>query len=158
MAYQIVNTDEYLSIGSVPLSTPAWEILDLSPLWDMSDVRGQDRLIPGEDGVVAYPRRPTVSLRSLPLIIFGSGDPEGASVTNQRRQLFDNIEELIDTVFASPGGDGTRTATLHLPGSGTLTGPVHVLGPLSLSPVSALTVRAVLDLSIPAGRLFEPSP
>lgn len=148
-----ITSDEYLEIDGVPLATFAWKVVDLSPLWEGPDVRGGDRLIPGAAGVRAYPRRATVSQRSLPMLVFGAVDQDGAPYPDPREGLETNFEYLRTNV-ADPTnlGAGTRVAVLHLPSGATRTADVHVEA-LRPGPLGPSSMRAVLTLSIPGGVL-----
>lgn len=145
---------EYLAIDGIPLAIDgAWEWLDLAPLWEGADKRGGDRLIPGAAGVVSYPRRATVSRRSINGYVYGFKDYNGAAFANVRVGLEANIAFLQEEVEADPGtATGTRTATLHLPSGATKTAEVHV-EKLRLAPFGPAAARAVLELSIPSGAL-----
>ena len=148
-----VTRAEYLEIDGVPLATPAWEIVDLSPLWQPADVRGSDRLIPGAAGVKPYRRRRTVSKRSLPMIVYGFEDLDGVAYADVREGLETNLDYLrANVVDPTNVGDGTRTAVLHLPSGSTRTGSVHVEG-FELGTAGPTSIRAVLTLSIPEGVL-----
>lgn len=156
-----ITRDEYLEIDAnpggvanmIPLATYAWEILDLSPLWSSAKKRGSDRLVPGVAGVRSYRRRRTVTVRSLPMIVYGDLDQNGAAYADAREGLETNIAYLEANLVEDPGTTaGTRNAILHRPLS-TKSGAVHVLG-LELAPLGPSSVRAVLELSIPAGKLL----
>lgn len=153
-----------LSIDGVLLHTPAWDLPDLGELWFPAAVRGSDRVISGLTGVLPYQRRATVTTRSLRMIITGVVDREGAYYTgsgdirvDHQRGLQANIAYLrANVVDPTNVGDGTRTASLTLPGAAEdddpITAPVHVLG---LTPGAKLgpIQRCTLDLSFPEGAL-----
>lgn len=151
MAY-VITEDEYLEINSVPLATPAWLLLDIDQMWNPADVRGTDLIIPGAVGVVALPRRKTVSNRSLTLVIFGDFTWEGTPVANVRVGLQNNLAHLKTNIVDPASGDGTRTAVLHLPSGATKTGPVHVEH-FSVVGQTRSGLGATLDLSLPLGEL-----
>lgn len=145
-----------LTIGGVAMNTPAWTVLNLSVLWSPADQRGSDRLIPGAAGVVAYPRRATVTRHSLQMLISGTHDRTGSAAANAFTGLQVNIDYLLANVVNPTGvGDGTRSAVLTMPDGTTRTEPVHVVG-LEVSDVvgNATWARAVLELSIPSGRII----
>lgn len=144
---------EYATINSVPVPCQIVECMSLLPLWQAADVRGSDRLVPGSAGVRPYKRRPTVSKRSLELIIYGANDHTGAAASNVRAALEDNVAFLnTQWVGALGTGDGTVTAVLHLPSGATRTASVHCIA-LNLGTYTPSAIRAVLDLEIPAGAL-----
>lgn len=144
---------EYLDIDAVPLEvTGCVRIRDLAPLLSGSEVRGSDVLIPGIDGVLPQLRRTTVTIVALELMVFAFRDFAGDPHSDARSGLWSNVAYLLDNVMASPGGDGTRTATLHWPdGTTETTADVHVIGPLDLSADGPNKLRGVLRLSFPYG-------
>ena len=144
-----------LTIGGVAMNGPAWKVLNLYELWQPANVRGSDRIIPGSTGVVAYPRRATVTVRSLQMLISGTHDRTGASVADKYEGLQANVDYLLSNVVVPTGAtDGTRSAVLTMPDGTTRTEPVHVLG-LELGDLSldGAWTKAVLELSIPTGRI-----
>lgn len=144
---------EYLSIDGIPLAVEgAWEWLDLSPLWQMADRRGRDRVIPGGTNVVAYQRRPTVSERAIEGYIYGFKDVNGNAFADVRVGLEANVSFLQEEIEENPGGDGTRVASLHMPSGAVRTADIHVVG-LRLGAFGPTAARAVWLLSIPTGAL-----
>lgn len=142
----------YLEIASVPMSIyGAWMVTDYTPLLQEADQRGDDRLIPQVAGRAPYKRFRDATKVALPMDIFGGVDSSGTAHSDAVNGLEANILYLNTNVVAPTGtGDGTRSATLHLP-AGNRTASVHVLG-LSLGRSGSASVQAVLELSIPAGR------
>ena len=155
MAYSITS-DEYVEINNVPLHTPAWIITDLSPLWDIPGVRGEDRIIPYAEGRDAHRRIYDALIVSLPMAIFGDFNWEGVAQADARLGLWNNIEHLKanvldpDIVAADPG---TKLIELHAPGGTVRTGQCHVIGQLAPAPIGPGAIRAVLDVTIPLGVL-----
>lgn len=144
-----------LTIGGIAMMCPAWVVLNLHELWQPADQRGEDRLIPGTAGVVAYPRRDTVTRRSLQMLISGTHDRTGAATSSPLAGLQANIDYLRANVVAPTGtGDGTRSAVLTMPDATTRTEPIHVVG-LEFGDVreDGQWVKAVLSISIPTGRV-----
>lgn len=144
-----------LTIGGVAMNGPAWKVLNLYELWQPANVRGSDRIIPGTTGVIAYPRRATVTVRSLQMLISGTHDRTGSAAADRYEGLQVNVDYLIANVVAPTGaGDGTRSAVLTMPDGTTRTEPVHVLG-LELGDLSldGSWAKAVIELSIPTGRI-----
>lgn len=145
-------TAESLAIDGWQSETPAWTILDYTPLKEPAAKRGADRVLPGVTGVKGYPRRYTVTEKQLPMHIFGDTAPNGSLYPDGQDGLQDNIDAIVAAIVDPPStADGTRSATWTLPDGTTRTAHVHVIEfPLTrLSPVMA---RAVLTISIPAGR------
>lgn len=147
---------EWLDIDGVSLNvTGCCRVIDTAPLLDESDVRGSDRLLPGTAGVIARVRRETVTVVNLNLAIEGYRSFAGATHTDTRTGLVANIAYLRKYVTAVVAtGDGTRTATLHLPSGSTLTRPCHVLGRMTLAGDGPYKALGVLRLSFPQG-LFD---
>lgn len=125
-------------------------------LWADFDVRGQDRILPGVPGVIAYPRRVTVRRMDFRLLVVGDVDAAGAPVADSKEGLEANLE-WIRTNFLAPvvSSTGTRTAVLTLPSGGTRTAEIHVLGVVTqsytLQECGAVWV-GTLQISIPSGR------
>lgn len=147
---------ETLAIGSVTLDVDGCcKVRDLAPLVSGSDVRGSDRLVPGSAGVIANPRRETVTVVNLQLMLFGAKDFAGVAHPDVRTGLLLNAAYLQENVSRPTGvGDGTRTATLTWQGLAAVVKPVHVLGDLSLAGDGPNMMRGILRLSFPEG-LFD---
>jgi hypothetical protein len=146
----LITRTVYLEINSVPLATPAWEVGDLTPLLDGADEKGGDRDLP-HGTAVAYPRRPRVTVRDVPLAIFGDFDQDGTPHADIDAGFVTNLAYLQANVLgAGTAADGTRPAVLHLP-SGTRSADVTVGLALGLSPFDGVAAVGVLRLSIPAG-------
>lgn len=143
---------EYLSISGVVLANPAYFITDLSDVRRPADQRGRDRIIP-HGGVLAKPRRRTVSKRMVPMIIDGSVDTNGAPTGNYQAGMEGHLAYLNANVVAPvSSGDGTRPATLML-AWGPKYANVHVEA-LEIGRRSGPTAWATLHLSIPGGEFF----
>lgn len=144
-----------LTIGGVAMMCPAWKVLNLLELWQPADQRGNDRLIPGTAGVLAQQRRDTVTRRSLQMLIVGDVDRTGTPVADRFEGLQANVDYLRANVAAPTGTtDGTRSAVLTMPDGTTRTEPVHVVGfDFGNFREDGGWVRAVLQLSIPSGRI-----
>lgn len=149
-----VNSPEYVEIDGVPLQTPAWTTTNLWELWSGPDTRGQDVVIPGAAGVLAYRRRATVTRRALALVIFGEWKWDGTANTDPRAGLEANVAHLrVNVTDPTLDNPGTRTATLHLPSGATVTGPVTVEGFTLGGDMGEYACTAVLDLSVTLGAL-----
>lgn len=126
-------------------------------LWTKFDVRGQDRLLPGATGVIAYPRRIAPTRHDLRLLVCGDVDGlTGTPYTDPAEGLAENLEHiralaLVPVVSAS----GTRAATLTVPGMASRAAAIHVLGQVIQSYMitfcQSLAVTT-LQISIPGGR------
>lgn len=144
-------------IDSVPLAAGvspgrfAWLATDLADLRRPPDLRGQDTLIPGVPGVVVNQRRPTRSVRLIPMIFAGDCDSDGQPGLPPDQQVWVNLHEFSEAVVVPPGGDPRRTvAVTH----GALTWTGHLV-------VESFDYRArgpaelvgVLEVSLPLGQL-----
>jgi hypothetical protein len=140
-----------LTINGVVMHTPAWTIVDLTPLWMGATVRGFDRIVPFTPGVTPYRRRMTVTQHALPMVIIGSVDRLGVKYSDEWEGLEANIDYLrAFVVDPTNAGDGTLPATLELPSGTTRTADIHVLR-LALGRVQSGKMLATLDISIPEG-------
>lgn len=154
----VITRTYYLELNGVPLATPAWECPDLSPLLDDPALKGEDSDRPYVSGSVPHLRRPTATIYTLPLNIFGDRDHEGAEHEDVVEGLVTNRFYLRHNLgLADPDGDGTVTVTLHLGDVLTLTGPGHFLGfkGSRTEGIPPELIRTTFDLSIPDGLLEE---
>lgn len=144
-----------LTINSISLHTPAWQVQDLMKLWEEAAFRGSDRQVPGLEGDIPYPRRRAAKTYSLPMIVIGgvdhTGSPYGSDPNPPYGGLFLNVKYLTTNVVAPAGGDGTRSASLTMPDGTTRTARITVLD-LTLGDHAGAGLYATLDISIPAGR------
>lgn len=146
----LITAAEYLEINSTPMATPAWRITSLVPLWGGPSLRGDDRLIEGVAGLRPYRRLVTATRVALPLVIWGDANREGTPYSDVRIGLHTNMDALVAAIVTPPlTTAGTYTATWHKPGTDR-SAAVHVLG-LAVRELSVRSIRATLQLSIPAG-------
>ena len=168
MPLQYTDIEGGLTIGSVDMQNQygAWGICGdatgrggLLHLWSEFDVRGEDRLLPSVTGVIAYPRRVTVTKMDLRLMVVGDVDGQtGAAATDAIETLAANMEYLRANVVAPVvSSTGTRAATLEIPGQSNRTANIHVLKMVTQSYMlapgcqGAITINT-LQISIPSGR------
>lgn len=150
------NLTEYLEFDSVPLSTPAWEITDLSPLWGTPEYRGEDKTVPYRRGVVPFRRSWGGKRVDLPFAVFGDFDPDGIPAPSARAQLWANRRELIRTVLRPPvveTGDGDRLIRYHAPDSQIYSGPGKIIGGLKPTQLGPTGMRGDLSLVLSEGGL-----
>lgn len=148
----VITSDEYLIINSVPLATPAWRLTSLVPLWSGAEVRGRDRPVPGTSGVLVHRRRATVTSLVLPGIVFGLQDREGTPYGDYRTGLHANLDVLLTQIVEPVATTaGTHSATWVKPGTDK-TADIHVTGFSTSDGVVPWEVRFSLEISIPAGR------
>lgn len=150
------NLSERLEIGGVPLSTPAWEIEDLSGLWDLAEFRGEDLEVPYQRGALPFRRILGPKRVDLPLVVVGDFDPDGAPAADPREQLWLNRRELVRTVFRPlqvATNTGDQTIRYYAPDGTTIAGPGKVIGGFQPTPLGPLGMRGSLSLSLSEGGL-----
>lgn len=157
------NHDGTLTIGSVLMNRPAWAILGddtgeggLLHLWVETEVRGDDRLLPGAAGIIPYQRRLAPARHDLRLLVTGDVNENGVANANSKTGLIANLNYIYANVIAPTGtGDGTRAATLTATGITSRTANIHVLG-LKMRRANyddtSAAYEGTLQISIPAGR------
>jgi hypothetical protein len=145
-----------LTIGGVSMNTPAWKVLNLHVLWAPAAQRGQDRIVPGANGVRKFQRRATVTEHDLQLLVVGSHTRTGSVNADLFEGLQANVDYLISNVVNPTGTtDGTRSAVLTMPDGTTRTEPVHVTGmQFGDTAGNGAHMRAVLSISVPSGRII----
>lgn len=146
---------EGLTINSVNMMVSgAWRVRDMSPLFAGSEQDGADVVLPGvTTGVRAQRRFKRATVVNLDLFLFGKNDAAGTPHADQRTGLYANALYLRSNLIEPTNtGDGTVTATATYP-TGTITGSVHVLGPLNFVEAGPRLWKGVLRLSIPGGSL-----
>lgn len=152
-----------LTIGGISMNRPAWAILGddtgaggLLQLITVAEQRGSDRIIPSATGVIAYPRRLTVTPFELRILVAGDVDSTGAPTANAQEGLAVNLNYLYTNVVAPVvSSTGTRAATLSIPGLSALTANIHVIGlrPSEYHLGSSASVwEGRLQISVPGGR------
>jgi hypothetical protein len=152
----LITQSEYLEVDGTPLSTPAWEVTDLSQMYETPENRGEDEAVPYHEGM--QPRRRIIGTKHviLPIFIYGGEDPDGASYANARAGFQANTD-LLKRLVLKPvqKGNGTRTLRHHLPDGSVRAGAGRVLGPFSPAPVGPSSARGTVDVVIPGGVLRD---
>jgi hypothetical protein len=152
MAYE-TTSNELLSIDGVPLSTPAWEVLDFSDLLNGAPTRGADIAVSGKRGTVARRRTLDASEASVSLVVYGDRDPEGNAHEDVRAGLLSNIDALKKALRPNATTlTGTRTLSVTI-GTETRTAAVHTSPDIAIAPLGPTAVRAVITLVLPYGVL-----
>lgn len=150
-----VTRTEYIEVNSVPLSTKAFWLEDMTPLYDAAALRGDDRVIPFSAGQLALPRIGDVIRVQLGLYVSGYFDTSDAASSNPRMTLKSNLDYLYSNVFApNLSSPYTRSIVLHLnDGSTTKTSTCIVIPPFAPQRVTqrGIVVKGVLDIKIPSG-------
>lgn len=157
MPYVITFLDDYLDIDGVPLSCPAWELLNIETLMSGPDVRGEVRTMPGAVGGRPNILRAGAYALSLELFVWGGQDPEGAPYANPHEGVITNCDLLRSSVTnPTMVGRGTRLATWHRPGVlADLSATVQVRKLEVGSPHNNGAVPATIDLTVVTG-LWSP--
>jgi len=152
MAYQ-TNFAHHLEIDGVPLSTPAWEHLNIQALYGGAYVRGENRVLPGAAGRRALPWRPDETMRTLVLAIFGFQSWDGTVNTDAVAGLWANVAHLQNFVVDNPlNTDSTRTAVLKRPGASDRSATIQVRGfEIDDEPYSPAAVSATIDIALVTG-------
>lgn len=160
------NHEGTLTIGGILMNRPAFAIMGdengeggLLDLITHAEQRGQDRILPGATGVIAYRRRLTVTTHDLRLLVVGDVDENGSAHTNFSSGLAHNLDYIYNNVVTPVvSSTGTRAASLQIPGLGTKTANIHVIGmrrtEYHTSKVSKgpAVWEGTLIISIPGGR------
>lgn len=141
-----------LTIAGVSMHTPAWDVVDLVPLWVTPTVRGgPNRAIPGISGRRSFQRRFDETAHSLRMIVHGEVNRLGVPQANPWAGLQANIAYLRANVVDPTGAtDGTRAATLAMPDGSTRTANIVVLG-MTPGEFVKYVRKFTLDILIPAG-------
>lgn len=150
MAYAITFPTQHFVLNGVPLSTPAWELLNLQVLLSGPAIRGSNVILPGAPGTKARRRRPTERSVTLELQVFGSHDADGVAHTDPVLGLMLNIDALRQVTEPPTTNDSLVTATLIWK-SITRDEQVQVVGFDVGGNVGTGSVAATIDLVIPSG-------
>lgn len=166
MPLQNTTNDGTLTISGISMNPAngAWGVFGdrrgeggLVKLWADFDVRGGDRLLPGVTGVIAYPRRMTVTRKDLSLWIVGDVIGQtGVAAPDSKVGLATNVEYIRANILAPVvSSTGTRAASITVPGFPDRTADIHVLGMVTQEYMMlecGAALRATLQISIPGGR------
>lgn len=128
-----------LTIASFALCRLAWYIAGdetgeggLLQLINGGERRGGDRAMPmsAATPVIPYPRRLTATRYDFNLWVTGDVSSTGVAASDSQQQYATNLALIRSTLFesASPAADGTLAASVTIPGWGTKTANVHMLG------------------------------
>lgn len=137
------------------LLTPAWTVINLEEIWDVV-IRGTDFVAVGENGVTARARRIGRLDVSLRMMFSGWATFEGANPVggNPSAQLSVNRRDFTDNVVdPSAAPNSTRELMVTEDDAASILVPVHVEGFQWRAAGTKALARAVLDISIPPGRL-----
>lgn len=145
----VITRSTYLQAKTThPLATPAYRILDLSPLYGLA-MRGSVERVPYVDGGEGYQHRIDANSVTLTLHVAGRQASDGSTHSNVYAGLDDNIDELLANVV-SPGTTAYRWYWYRATGD-MLEADVFV-EQFTPKAWGAGWVRFGLGLVIPAGR------
>jgi hypothetical protein len=152
MAY-LIRFPHHLEIDGVPLSTPAWEHLDIQSLYSGPSTRGDNRVLPGARGQRALPWRADMTMRTLTLAIFGDLSWDGTKNDDPPTGLWANIAHLEAFIIDNPGNaTSTRTATIKRPGFADRVATIQVRGfEIDSESYSPAAVSASMDIALMSG-------
>ena len=154
--------DGILTIDTVDMNCPAWDIPLLNKLWFAHAVAGESFPMAGLTGQRSNPQKLDQATYDLLLLVNGGCDPDGNEYTDPWSGLFANLQLLWDSVLTPvESGRGVRQASLTVP---SITTPTYV------AEVQTFPLQAVGDevtdpnraeftftLVVPGGR-FVPAP
>ena len=155
----VITATEYLSFDTVvspsiiaiPLNTPAWEVLDYGPMYEIGNIVGEDRVVPGTTGRIAVAREIDEMKVQLQMNVYGARDHENTLHSTKPIGLRTNLAFLRDNLIKRKIARGV---TFYPQYGGTQSGTVYVddwrVGP---SLQNGGMCRAVLSITIPAGYL-----
>jgi hypothetical protein len=149
----LVTQTEYLSLGGVPLSTPAWELENLQDLWSGPPTRGTDIVMPGADGQRSYPRKVDAWRLTLNLAIWGDVSWDGTATADPRAGLWAAIQHLRANAFDPVAtARGTRLIEMTTADGGTVAATCTVERFAIGAALTPWAVRATADIVVPEGR------
>jgi hypothetical protein len=151
MAY-VTMFPHHVEIDGVPLSTPAWEHLDIGAMYSGPAVRGENRVMPGATGRRALPKRADETTRTLTLAIYGFQRWDGEPYPDPVAGLWENLGHFTTNVIdAPPTPDSTRLAKLIRPAATELTARIQILGFEIDEAYSPAAVSASMEIALIAG-------
>lgn len=153
MSYDL-NFDQYIEVGGVPLSTSAWEVLNMHVLLSGPATRGENLIMPGAYGVRPLRHRPTEKTVTLNVAIWGDLDPDGNLHADPQAGVWANwlaLRNQFNTLLTTDG-DSTALVRVHYRG-GVLEGRAQVLTYELGDTYNPSTLSATLDLNLIGGML-----
>jgi hypothetical protein len=136
---------------NVSLSTPAWEVTDLSVIWSAeAQHRGGDIVIPYSQGVFAGRRFISERRILIPMVVYSDFDASGAPHPDHRTGLQINLDALKR--LTRPG---LTVLAVDMPDGSTRSAPAFAASGLAISPLGPGAARCVMDLIIPGGVLRD---
>lgn len=153
MSYTVHFTDLYVSLAGVPLSTPAWELLNAEVLLSAPPSRGNNVQIPNANGTRARRRRPHERRLTLEMHITGSVLPDGTEPVSGAVGLALNVLTLRNALAPPSTGHSLVPLVLHWHGE-DLGADVQVENFEIGTHIGTVDVSAIIDITIPAGGLY----
>jgi hypothetical protein len=150
MAYLVTFPTQHLVLAGVPLSTPAWELLNIHVLLAGYATRGSNVVIPEASGTKPRRRRPTERTVTLAMHVFGDADAEGTPYADSVDGLLANITALRALTDPPATNNSVVTASLIWK-SRTIDAPVQVVSLEIGESAGPTSVAATIDLLIPSG-------
>ncbi len=145
-----------VTVDGILMHRLAWELFDLSALLGQPALRGDNRLVPGNPGTIAYPQRLTQSRYSLPLLICGhwNENDDYADPDDIWGQQADNIAYLMTNVLLPPGiATITRTFEWQAANGDSVTSEVQMLQPQPPVELGQATQITTMEILVPDGDL-----
>jgi hypothetical protein len=152
VAYSITFPDRYVALAGLPLSTPAWELLNIEVLLGGSAMRGENLVIPGASGTRPRRRRITERVVTLEMAITGAYTPEGELNADGAAGLLGNLEALAAVLDPPATNDSLIAVTLFWRDQ-QRNGFAQISNYEIGAYVSPADVPMSIDLVLPAGRL-----
>lgn len=154
------NSAVYLEVGSFPLSTAGWEVVDHSSLFDLPDLVGGDVQPPYRRGGLGFRRMERTKTVDLPFIVYGRADGDGVPASDRAEQLWVNRNTVLQALGPLQAGSATgdRTVTFHAPDGGTYAGPGKLVGRIGLQHLTPHALKGMLVLQLTEGGLRASTP
>lgn len=141
-----------LTYGGIDLSTPAWTVTNLIVLWQPSDRRGENLMIPGLAGRIVLPKRRDETAETLEMVVTGTVNRLGVPYADPYEGLEANLDYLCDNVFDTAAATSGATASLTMPSGATRTGPMQVVD-ASFNTEVGIAALVTVDVILPYGKL-----
>lgn len=154
------SVDDWAELNGIPLETYAWRTITggYDELLNTPALRGDDLVMPGAVGRRPYPRILDATTVSIPMVLTGTVDEDGAATANPRVALLFHRDYLRNNLGLAADGDpddGTVPFVFHRNGLADWSGTVTFLGVRGFTKLGDRDAMMRLDLSIPDGELAE---
>lgn len=162
--FEDYDVDGTMTIAGFAMCRPAWMIAaddqgegGLLDLITGGELRGEDRIVPHTPGRKSYKRILDASRWDFNLWVNGDVNYLGVDTSNSEEGLAANLALIRSTLFegATTAADGTLAASVTIPGWGTKTANITMVG-LERQRYNKAEDQAIwlgtLQISVPAGR------